>query len=70
LSAALWARIDRVVYAADRHDAAAAGFDDSALYELFTQPREEWKLSVRQVRTGFEAGPFVEWENNPDKVDY
>lgn len=71
LSAALWARVERVVYAADRHDAAAAGFDDSALYELFTRPREEWtRLSIRQVRTGFETGPFVAWQESPDKVEY
>src|SRR5438874_2765446 len=27
LAAALWARVDRVVFAADRYDAAKAGFD-------------------------------------------
>src|SRR5687767_3602429 len=32
LAAAFWARVDRVVHAATRHDAAAAGFDDDALY--------------------------------------
>src|SRR5438874_606486 len=28
LAAALWSRVDQVVYAADRYDAASAGFDD------------------------------------------
>ena len=32
LTAALWARIDRIVYAATQDDAAAAGFDDSVFY--------------------------------------
>ena len=38
LSASLWARLDRVVYAADRDDAARGGFDDRAFYDLFEQP--------------------------------
>jgi len=42
LSSALWARVDRVIYAADRHDAAKAGFDDLAFYELFDRPRDTW----------------------------
>ena len=32
LGAALWARVSRVVFAADRHDAEAAGFDDAAFH--------------------------------------
>ena len=39
LSAALWARIDRVYFAADRHGAAAAGFDDAVFYEYFDGAR-------------------------------
>ena len=46
LSAAMWARVDRVLYAADRHDAAASGFDDRTFYEVFSSPREEWPLPV------------------------
>src|ERR1700759_2691606 len=39
---ALWARVARVPYAADRHDAARGGFDDRAFYDLFATPREQW----------------------------
>lgn len=33
LTAALWARVSRIFYAANRHDAAEIGFDDAAFYE-------------------------------------
>src|ERR1041385_7640037 len=33
LAAAYWARVERIVYAATRADAAAIGFDDSRLYD-------------------------------------
>src|SRR5205085_9729049 len=35
LAACLWARVDRVLYAANRDDATRAGFDDSLFYDLF-----------------------------------
>ncbi|MEU4445861.1 nucleoside deaminase [Actinosynnema sp. NPDC050801] len=70
LSAALWARVDRVVYAADRHDAAAAGFDDREFYELFGRPRETWNLPVHQVSTGVDDAPFTAWLSRTDRVDY
>ena len=46
LAAALWSRLDRVVYAASRDDAVAAGFDDRRFAELFTVPRSEWPTPV------------------------
>lgn len=70
LAAALWARVDGVLYAADRDDAAAAGFDDRAFHDLIGQPHESWPISIRQERTGFETGPFRAWEASPDKTPY
>ncbi|MDP9799741.1 tRNA(Arg) A34 adenosine deaminase TadA [Catenuloplanes nepalensis] len=70
LAAALWARVDRVVYAADRHDAADAGFDDRAFYDLFAQPREEWQVPVVQLETTDRVAPFTAWANRPDRVEY
>ncbi len=35
-SAAFWSRIDGIVYAATRHDAAAVGFDDAKLYDILS----------------------------------
>jgi guanine deaminase len=70
LSAALWARVDRVVYAADRHDAAAAGFDDREFHELFGRPRDTWSLPVHRISTGDDNAPFTAWLSRPDRVDY
>ena len=36
-------------YAADRDDAARAGFNDRDFYELFDKPRESWSMTVAQL---------------------
>ncbi|GAA4548218.1 nucleoside deaminase [Amycolatopsis samaneae] len=70
LSSALWARVDHVVYAGDRDDAAKAGFDDRAFYELFDKPRDSWDVPVRRLSTvdGFE--PFAAWLDHTTRVEY
>jgi len=71
LSAALWARLDRVVYAADRHDAARGGFDDSAFYELFDRPSSSWELPrVEALRVPAALRPFDAWLANEERTDY
>lgn len=71
LTASMWARVDRIVYAADRHDAAAAGFSDQEFYDLFTTPREQWRdLRCDQLRLDVAGRPFEAWQANPDKVVY
>jgi guanine deaminase len=70
LAAALWARVDEVVYVADRDDAARGGFDDRAFYELFGRPRAEWGTPVRESRTARAAAPFDAWLAKPDRVAY
>ncbi|GAA1547128.1 nucleoside deaminase [Nocardioides humi] len=70
LSAALWARLDRVVYAADRDDAARGGFDDRAFYELFDTPRSEWTLPVDHVRLDSAALPFDTWLAHEGRTAY
>jgi len=70
LAAALWARVDAVLFAADRDDAALAGFDDRAFYDLFAAPRETWALPVRQVAHEARVAPFEAWARRADRVDY
>src|SRR3954463_10252625 len=61
LSAALWARVDRIVFAADRHDAARGGFDDLEFYELFGRDRSEWRLKIDGLRVDAAPTPFDAW---------
>jgi guanine deaminase len=69
-SAALWARVERVVYAADRHDAARAGFDDREFYELFARDRATWPTPVVELRLGAASEPFDAWLADAARTDY
>ena len=70
LSAALWARVDRVVFAADRDDAAAGGFDDREFYELFARSRDTWNVSIEGIRPANATEPFEAWLALEARTDY
>ncbi|MQA62752.1 MAG: nucleoside deaminase [Actinophytocola sp.] len=70
LSAALWARVDRIIYTADRYDAAKAGFDDLAFYDLFDTPREQWTTPVQAIAIDNHTAPFDAWLANTERVAY
>jgi guanine deaminase len=69
LASALWARIDRVYFAADRHGAAAAGFDDAVFYDYFNGTRPDLMPVSRRDITASDA-PFEAWRNFSDRVEY
>lgn len=69
LGAALWSRVERVVFAASRRDAAAAGFDDAAFYDYFESEHREL-MPVLQRRTGRSGEPFTAWQANEDRTAY
>lgn len=69
-AAALWARLDTVVFAADRHDAAAAGFDDSAFYALFEQPGSDWPTVLRHDPSPDRLAPFEAWRDFAGRTEY
>ena len=70
LSAALWARVDRIVYAADRDDAARGGFDDREFYELFGRDRSEWHVKIDGLRVDAAPTPFDAWLALESRTDY
>ncbi len=68
--AILWARVGRIVYAAPRERAAAAGFDDARfLEELARAPGARRPPFEHLERPGAEA-PFRSWRERAQRVPY
>jgi guanine deaminase len=61
LAAAYWARLDGIVHAASRTDAAAGGFDDEFLYRELALPAGARSLPIRQESAEEGAELFREW---------
>lgn len=71
LSAALWSRLDRVVYAADRHPAQRAGFDDGTFHDLFRIDRSApWPLVLEHLPHPGAQQPFEAWASHAGRVEY
>ncbi|MCK0118574.1 guanine deaminase [Isoptericola sp. CG 20/1183] len=69
LATALWARVDRVVFAADRHDAAAAGFDDRLFHDVLAG-RAPAPVPVEQRTVAAAASPFEAWVAHDGRTPY
>ncbi|BCW20437.1 tRNA-specific adenosine deaminase [Arthrobacter sp. NtRootA9] len=75
LASALWARVSRVVFAADRHDAASAGFDDAVFYEYFDNQDRDALMPVSKLELGDPQAPeplepFNTWNTLDTRIDY
>lgn len=70
LGAILWARIDKVYFAADQHDAKAAGFDDEHFYEEISLPAEDRRLPSEQMMRPEAVKVFHMWTNSQNKIEY
>ena len=74
LASALWARVSRVVFAADRHEAAAAGFDDAAFYTYFegSATERETLMPVDRITdaTFDKHEPFALWATLESRIEY
>lgn len=68
LGAALWARVSGVVFAADRHDAAAAGFDDEAFYAQLCDGVTT--MGWTQERQPDGRAPFEAWHGFATRIAY
>ena len=69
-AAAHWARVDAIVYAASRQDAAAAGFDDELLHREIALPLGARRLAMRQALQGEAQAAFALWRAAPGRVPY
>ena len=72
LSASLWARVDAIVHAADRHAAAAAGFDDAAFHGLLdpTPDPDAWPMRRSHVPAARSEAPFDAWRALNGRTHY
>jgi guanine deaminase len=70
LGAIYWARLDRVVYANDRHDAARIGFDDEQVYRELAMPVGARRLPMVRLLEDEARAVFEEWARRPDRVPY
>ncbi len=70
LAACYWARIDRVVFAATRDEASAAGFDDAHIYTELALPVEARSLPVVHQPVAGALEPFRLWLDKTDGVRY
>jgi tRNA(Arg) A34 adenosine deaminase TadA len=70
LAATYWARVDRLVYAAAREDAAAVGFDDDAIYRELALPVAKRSLPMQQMLRVEAVRVFAEWRDKADKIRY
>ena len=65
LGAALWSRVERVVFAADRYGAADAGFDDAAFYDKLAEGNVAEQLLIEGHKRPFEA-----WATYTERTEY
>ena len=70
LAAIFWARLDRIHYAADRHDAATAGFDDQRLYDEFAKTPENRSIPMAQALRSEAQVALRAWLQKEDRVPY
>jgi tRNA(Arg) A34 adenosine deaminase TadA len=70
LAAIFWSRLDRIYYAASRHDAAAAGFDDQRLYDEFAKSPENRSIPMKQALQAEARLAFEAWMHKEDRIPY
>ena len=70
MGAIYWSRLERVVYAGTREDAAAAGFDDAFIYDELTRPPEARRIPMTTLLREEGRRPFEAWAQAEERVDY
>lgn len=70
LTAIYWARLDRLVYANSRLDAAAIGFDDAEFYTQVALPLDRQRLPAERIDLAEAHEVFELWRGKSDKISY
>lgn len=70
LGAIYWARPQRLVFAANRKDAALIGFDDEVIYQEISLPVNERQIKTDQILQEEGIELFKVWMNKENKIEY
>jgi tRNA(Arg) A34 adenosine deaminase TadA len=70
LAAAYWARVDAIVFANTRADAAAIGFGDAFLYDEIKRPLGRRKLPMNRMLAKEAKAAFKAWADWDRKTHY
>lgn len=70
LGAIYWARLDRMYYGNNKHDAAAIGFDDAFIYKEIELPVSERRLASESILRDEALKAFADWSAKEDKTEY
>ncbi len=70
LATCYWARVARIVYAATRDQAAAAGFSDALIYDEIPKAPDARQLPMDRRLADASSGPFDAWAQKADRVTY
>jgi len=70
LGAIYLVRLKRLVFAADKHQAEKAGFDDAFIYKEILLPHNQRKLKTERIVLQEDNIPFDLWLNSITKIEY
>lgn len=70
LGAIYWARLKDVYFACNRFDAAAAGFDDSFIYDEIPKLPAQRRIAMQYLNLPEAGSPFQIWNQLAGKILY
>ncbi|MBS7698491.1 MULTISPECIES: nucleoside deaminase [unclassified Chelatococcus] len=70
LAACYWARVSRIVFAATRAEAAAAGFDDAFIYDEIPKAAEARTLAMEHRPNDTATDTLAAWLAKADRIAY
>ena len=70
LAAIYWARLDRLVFANSRQQAASIGFDDALIHDEIALPLARRSIPTVHLASDDAAAVFREWSQLQDRTPY
>jgi guanine deaminase len=70
LAAIYWARLERLVFASTRTEAAAIGFDDDLIYQEIAKPPVARQLPSTHLPLVEARAVFTDWQQKTNRLNY